>query len=94
MIQSRTIAARLAERGIATIMLGITTSGDRDKEHPIDRLGTVNVFITELENALRERRADYAVHSCKDLPSTLPDDLQIAPSPIGKTRATLLQRAL
>ncbi len=78
MIQSRTIAARLAERGIATIMLGITTSGDRDKEHPIDRLGTVNVFIAELENALRERRADYAVHSCKDLPSTLPDDLQIA----------------
>ncbi len=78
MIQSRTIAGRLAERGIATTMLGITTSGDRDKEHPIDRLGTVNVFITELESALRERRADYAVHSCKDLPSTLPDDLQIA----------------
>ena len=78
MIQSRTIAARLAERGIATKILAITTSGDRDKEHAIDRLGTVNVFITELENALRERRADYAVHSCKDLPSTLPGDMQIA----------------
>jgi hydroxymethylbilane synthase len=78
MIQSRAIAARLAECGIATKILGLTTSGDRDKEHPIDRLGSVNVFITELENALRERRADYAVHSCKDLPSTLPDDLQIA----------------
>jgi len=26
---------------------------------------------------LRERRADYAVHSCKDLPSTLPDDMHL-----------------
>ncbi|MFY9720086.1 MAG: hydroxymethylbilane synthase [Candidatus Cybelea sp.] len=78
MIQSRAIAARLAERGIATTMLGITTSGDRDEERPIERLGTTNVFVTELENALRERRADYAVHSCKDLPSTMPDDMQIA----------------
>jgi hydroxymethylbilane synthase len=78
MIQSRTIAARLAERGVATTILGVTTSGDRDAERAIDRLGTVNVFITELENALRERRADYAVHSCKDLPSTLPDDLALA----------------
>ncbi|MGP8101294.1 MAG: hydroxymethylbilane synthase [Candidatus Cybelea sp.] len=78
MIQSRAIAARLAERGIATTILGITTSGDRDEERAIDRLGSVNVFITELENALRERRADYAVHSCKDLPSTLPGDLQLA----------------
>ncbi|HLY03981.1 MAG TPA: hydroxymethylbilane synthase [Candidatus Cybelea sp.] len=78
MIQSRAIAARLAECGIATTILGVTTSGDRDEVRAIDRLGTVNVFITELENALRERHADYAVHSCKDLPSTLPGDLQIA----------------
>jgi hydroxymethylbilane synthase len=68
----------LAERGIATTILGVTTSGDRDQGRSIDRLGSINVFITELENALRERRADYAVHSCKDLPSALPNDLQIA----------------
>ncbi len=78
MIQSRTVAARLAERGVATTILGVTTSGDLDQRLPIDRLGSVNVFVTELENALRDRRADYAVHSCKDLPSSLPDDMQIA----------------
>jgi hydroxymethylbilane synthase len=78
MIQSRAIAARLAERGVATTMLGITTSGDRDQTVPIDRLGGVNVFVKELENALQERRADYAVHSCKDLASSLPKDLRIA----------------
>lgn len=78
MIQSRTIAARLAERGVATTILGVTTGGDRDQERPIDRLGSTGVFVTELETALRDRRADYAVHSCKDLASTLADDMRIA----------------
>jgi hydroxymethylbilane synthase len=76
-IQSRAVAARLAERGIVTTMLGVTTAGDRDQKTPIDRLG-VNVFVKELENALRERRADYAVHSCKDLAGSLPEDICIA----------------
>jgi hydroxymethylbilane synthase len=78
MLQSRAIAARLAEHGIATTMLAVTTSGDRDQERPIDRLGGVNVFVKELESALRERRADYAVHSCKDLASVLSSDMRIA----------------
>ncbi len=78
LIQSRSVAARLAERGIATTLLGVTTTGDRDRRTPIDRLGTANVFVTELENAVRERRADFAVHSCKDLAGTLPDDMRIA----------------
>jgi hydroxymethylbilane synthase len=78
MIQSRRVAARLAERGIATTMLGITTAGDRDRRTPIEQMGEVNVFVKELEEALRERRADYAVHSCKDLPGLLPEDMRIA----------------
>lgn len=78
MVQSRMVAARLAERGVVTTMLGITTAGDRDRQTPIDRLGDVNVFVKELETALRERRADFAVHSCKDLAASLPEDLRIA----------------
>jgi hydroxymethylbilane synthase len=77
MTQTRTVAARLAERGTATTILTVTTTGDRDRSQPIERLG-VNVFVKELEIALRERRADYAVHSCKDLPSELPADMRIA----------------
>jgi hydroxymethylbilane synthase len=77
-IQSRKIAALLARRGIETRMLGVTTHGDRDRAHSIDQLGEVNVFVKELEVALRERRADFAVHSCKDLPSELAADMRIA----------------
>jgi hydroxymethylbilane synthase len=77
-IQSRAVAARLAQRGIATTLLAVTTTGDRNTRTPIDRLGATNVFVKELEEALRDRRADYAVHSAKDLASTLPDDTRIA----------------
>jgi hydroxymethylbilane synthase len=72
------VAARLAERGIVTTILPIATTGDRERDRSIESIGSVNVFVGELESALRERRADYAVHSCKDLPSALAGDMQIA----------------
>ncbi len=78
MIQSRLVAARLAERGIATTLLGISTTGDRNQAVSIDRIGEANVFVKELESALREQRADYAVHSAKDLAGLLSDDMRIA----------------
>lgn len=76
--QTRFVAALLARRGIATTILTVTTAGDRDRSRSIDALGTTNVFVTELEAALRDGRADYAVHSCKDLPSELAADMSIA----------------
>ena len=71
MIQSRSVAAKLARTGTATTILNVTTAGDRTQDRPISALGSENVFVQELELALHERRADYAVHSCKDLPSDL-----------------------
>ncbi|HVA32496.1 MAG TPA: hydroxymethylbilane synthase [Candidatus Baltobacteraceae bacterium] len=77
MTQTRAVAARLAERGIATTILPVTTTGDRVQDRPIERLGSA-VFVKELELALRDGRADYAVHSCKDLPGEVPADMRIA----------------
>lgn len=78
MTQSRLVASRLAERGIASTILSVTTTGDRVQDRPIADIGTENVWVKELEVALRDGRADYAVHSCKDLPSTLAPDMAIA----------------
>ncbi len=77
MVQSRSVAARLAERAVITTLLGVTTTGDRDRQTPIARLGDTNVFVKELEQTLRDGRADYAVHSCKDLAGSLPADMRI-----------------
>jgi hydroxymethylbilane synthase len=78
MTQSRAVMARLATAGIPSTLLEITTRGDAVQDRSIAAIGTDNVFVTELELALRERRADYAVHSCKDLPSLLAEDMSLA----------------
>ncbi len=76
--QARAIASLLARCGIQTEIVGVTTTGDRRSHAAVHALGETNVFVKELETALRERRADYAVHSCKDLPSDLAADMRIA----------------
>jgi len=77
MTQTQTVAASLAQRGIETTILEVASTGDRNPDRPIASLG-VNIYVKELETALRDGRADYAVHSCKDLPSELPPDMHIA----------------
>ncbi|MEA2718500.1 MAG: hydroxymethylbilane synthase, partial [Candidatus Eremiobacteraeota bacterium] len=77
MTQARSVMAVLAKAGLPSTVLEVTTRGDAVQDRSIAAVGE-NVFVKELENALREHRADYAVHSCKDLPSTLPDDMTLA----------------
>jgi hydroxymethylbilane synthase len=59
----------------------IKTSGDASSK-PLAVIGGQGVFTKELEDALLDGRIDLAVHSLKDLPSTLPAGLTI--SAIGK----------
>jgi len=75
--QTRLVAAALARARVATSIVEITARADRFLDRSLTSMGS-GVFVTELETALREGRADYAVHSCKDLPSRLPDDMRIA----------------
>ena len=56
----------------------IKTTGDKLSEASLAQIGGKGVFTKEIEDALLERRVDLAVHSLKDLPTTLPDGLHIA----------------
>lgn len=78
MTQTRAVAAKLARFGIATEILNVTTTGDRVQDRSLVAIGSESLFVKELELALRDGRANYAVHSCKDLPTTLPEDMRIA----------------
>ncbi len=78
MWQTRHVMASFARHGLVSTVLQISTKGDRVQDRSLAALGTDSIFVKELELALREGRADYAVHSCKDLPSTLPDDMHLA----------------
>ncbi len=75
--QSRHVASRLARSGIASTMLEISTVGDRDRSSALAAMGQQAIFVKELERALADGRADYAVHSAKDLPSALPPGMQL-----------------
>lgn len=55
----------------------IKTSGDVMRDVPLSVIGGKGVFTKELEEALLDKRIDIAVHSLKDLPTTLPKELAI-----------------
>ena len=78
--QAEHVRAQLIEqfRGTTVELLGITTQGDRIVDRPLATIGGKGLFIKELETALREGRADVAVHSLKDVPMDVPDGFVLA----------------
>jgi len=80
--QARSVAAEIEARlGLATELVTIQTSGDRQADVALAKVGGKGLFVKELEEALLERRADLAVHSAKDLPARLPAGLVLAAHP-------------
>jgi hydroxymethylbilane synthase len=56
----------------------ITTSGDRIKDAPLRDFGGKGLFTKEIDEALLRGDVDLAVHSMKDLPTFLPENIVIA----------------
>jgi len=68
---------RLRGPGVELALVPMTTVGDRDRSRPFGQIGERGVFVKELEEALLAVRIDVAVHSAKDMTSTLPDGLAV-----------------
>lgn len=56
----------------------ISTSGDRIQNRPLSEVGGKGLFTKEIEEALLDGRIDIAVHSAKDMPTVLPDGLELS----------------
>lgn len=59
-------------------LLPMVTSGDKFLKDKLLVAGGKGLFVKELEEALLDKRADFAVHSTKDMPADLPDGLTLA----------------
>jgi hydroxymethylbilane synthase len=59
-------------------LLELSTTGDNRRDWSLAQTGGKGLFTRELEDALLEGRAHLAVHSSKDLPTTLPEGLTLA----------------
>jgi hydroxymethylbilane synthase len=84
--RASTLARRQAERvgarlGETVEYVFVTTTGDRDQRADLHSIGGTGVFVKEVQQAVLDGRADLAVHSAKDLPSTTPEGLVLAAVP-------------
>ena len=59
-------------------LLPMLTSGDKFLKNTLSSIGgSKGLFVKELEEALLDKRADFAVHSMKDVPAIFPPGLGI-----------------
>ncbi len=91
--QADHISACLRDLGIKPEITIIKTTGDKIDNVPFSKLEGKGFFTKELEEAQLDGRVDLAVHSLKDLATTMPDGLVLA-AMVGRedSRETLLVR--
>jgi hydroxymethylbilane synthase len=68
-------AHRVSEEAISVCV--IRTTGDEIQDRPLSEAGGKGLFTKELDLALLNDEIDLAVHSGKDIPALIPDDLAI-----------------
>jgi hydroxymethylbilane synthase len=95
--QADDVARRLraAHPGLPVESVVVETAGDRRQDVPIWEIGGQGVFVKEIQTALLQGRADVAVHSAKDLPSTETPELRLVAFPVrADPRDALVGRRL
>lgn len=80
-LQTDLVAALLAPFDVTVEPVVVSTAGDERQDVPLHDIGGQGVFVKEVQQAVLDGRADFAVHSAKDLTSTEPDGLVIAAVP-------------
>lgn len=76
--------------GSTTSLVPIVSSGDINLVQPLYELGAVGVFTKELDIALLNHQIDIAVHSFKDVPTSLPSGISVLAIPQREDRRDTL----
>ena len=63
-------------------LVHVSTQGDRDQVESLRQFGGLGVFTREVQRVVLDNKADIAVHSLKDLPTTSAEGLALGAIPI------------
>jgi hydroxymethylbilane synthase len=75
--QANDVKAKIEQAGATAELVTFETKGDKVLEVTLSKIGSKGVFTQELEDALLSNEIDLAVHSAKDMPSELPNGLEL-----------------
>jgi hydroxymethylbilane synthase len=82
--QAHTVQKKLQDLGYKTEIVAVKSQGDLLLDKPLYELGITGIFTKTLDIAMINGEVDIAVHSLKDVPTTLPQ---------GIVQAAVLERA-
>lgn len=79
-IQSEIVIRQIEDAcpGVKAELVTMKTTGDKILDKTLDQIGGKGLFVKELDEALRAGEVDLTVHSLKDLPGVIPEDLPLA----------------
>lgn len=75
--QAEHVSDLLRAKGAETEIKIIDTKGDQNLSQPLSEIGSKGLFTEELETELKAGLIDLAVHSAKDMPSVIPQELEL-----------------
>lgn len=75
--QANHVVKLLEQHGAKAELTLMETIGDKVQNKSLSKIGSKGVFTEELETKLFSGEIDIAVHSAKDMPSILPDGLEL-----------------
>jgi len=88
--QAAAVAERLEDRRFDVEVVEVETTGDRITDELIHRLGKTGAFVRDLDEEVLAGEVDAAVHSMKDMPTEMPEDLVVAGVPQRATPGDVL----
>lgn len=75
--QANTVKKLLSDSGFKPELVEVTTLGDTNQSLSLRDIGEVGLFTKALDQSLLSGEVDIAVHSAKDMPSEVPEGLEI-----------------
>ncbi|MHB8361190.1 MAG: hydroxymethylbilane synthase [Thermoplasmataceae archaeon] len=85
MIQTQIVDEKLINMGIRTTITNVKSEGDLDRFSSLSKIGGKGVFVNDLNMMIIDGKLDCAIHSAKDLPSEIPDEIEISMAIQGRS---------